>query len=295
MCALRRSAKTVKEYEKKVNQVLAENPGLVPVLLTLTVKNGLDLHERTRHLDGALSRIINNRRRSEYGDRHTTSFRAIHGAAGAFEFKRGAGSGLWHPHVHLVALVKSETDLLDLEWNISEEWRKQTKDSFNVDITPIDTSTDESRFKAICEVFRYALKFGEMEIEDQVHAYKVLRGKRLVRSFGSLYGVQVSDDLNDTIEDELALKPYIDLVYEYSKNKGYFLKDAIDTGDLFTSSTRPAMTEGTKQGRRLSSRLFLQVKDFDRPGRTRSLDQEYMNSWIDEAGVEVDPLPEVPF
>ena len=286
MCALRRSAKTVREYESKIRQVMAEKDSLIPVLLTLTVKNGPGLEERTNHLDSALTRMIDSRRRAKHGDRHKTTFRIIDGGAGAFEFKRGKNSGLWHPHIHMIALVPAETDLLEFEWNISEEWRKLTKDSFNVDVTPIDMSSEESRFKAICEVFRYALKFGEMEIADQVHAYKILKGRRLVRAFGSLRGVIVPEDLNESIEDELKLKPYMDLVYEYSKGKGYFLKEVTDTGDQLTGSARPASTEGTKNGNRFNRKIFLQVKDLDKPWRKRSLDQEYMQEWVDGAGVE---------
>lgn len=287
MCALRRSAKTVREYEGKIRQVMEEKTELIPVLLTLTIKNGPDLEERTNHLDSAVTRMISNRRFAKAGGRHKTSFRIIDGGAGAFEFKRGKNSGLWHPHLHMIALIPSETDLLEFEWNISEEWRKLTKDSFNVDVTPIDVSSEESRFKAICEVFRYALKFGEMEIPDQVYAYKILRGRRLVRAFGSLRGVVVPDDLHDSIEDELKLKPYIDLVYEYSKGKGYFLKEVTDTGDQFTESARPASTEGEKNASKLQRKMFLSVKDLDKPWRKRSLDQKYMDQWVHENNEEI--------
>lgn len=296
MCALRRSAKTVKEYEARVTQVMAEKTDLVPVLVTLTVKNGPDLAERTKHLDSAVSRMIKNRSNSLAGGRHQTCFSVIDGGAGAFEFKRGKNSGLWHPHLHMIGLVPSETDLLQLEWDMSEEWRKLTKDSQNVDVRPMYTSLEEGYFKAICEVFRYALKFGEMQIEDQVHAYKILRGKRLVRAFGSLYGVVVPDDLNDSIEDELKLKPYIDLVYEYSKGKGYFLKEVTDTGDQLTGSARPKSTEGTKAGKRLSKKLFLPVKKVGSYRKAQPLDSEYMKEWGKTASVEETYKPmEVPF
>lgn len=296
MCALRRSAKTVREYEAKIQQVMAENISLQPVLLTLTVKNGPDLEERTNHLDHALSRMIRNRNNAISGGRHITSFRTIDGAAGAFEFKRGSGSGLWHPHIHMIALVPAGTDLLEFEWNISDEWRKLTKDSFNVDVTPIDMSSVKSRFGAICEVFRYALKFGEMKVKDQVHAYKVLRGKRLVRAFGSLRGVVVPEDLHDSIEDELNLKPYVDLVYEYSKNKGYFLKEVTDTGDQLTGSAHPRSTEGQKNEKRFSRKIFMHVKKVGAYRKKQPLDSEYMKQWTKEQNISDSYKPmEVPF
>lgn len=252
MCALRRSAKTVMVYAAKIKAVIGEHHGLVPVLLTLTVKNGDDLEERTNHLEYAFKRMIDSRRRAKSGSRHQTVFRFIHGAAGAFEFKRGKNSGLWHPHVHLFALVPSDVDLMDMQWQMSEEWRNLTRDSHNVDITPIDWTTEESQMKAVCEVFRYALKFGEMDISDQVHAYKVLQGRRLVRDFGSLHGVKVPDDLHDTIEDELKLSPYVDMMYQYSVNQGYLLQAVCDTGDTYTGSIAPHKSEDQKKLRRIA-------------------------------------------
>lgn len=310
MCALRRSAKTVMVYAEKIKIVMGEHPGLVPVLLTLTVKNGEDLEERTNHLESAFKRMVENRRRAKAGGRHQTVFRLVHGAAGAFEFKRGKNSGLWHPHIHLFALVASDVDLMAMEWDMSEEWRKLTKDSHNVDVTPIQWGTNEEQLKAVCEVFRYALKFGEMDLGDQVHAYKVLQGRRLVRDFGSLHGVVVPDDLHDTIEDELKLQPYIDMMYEYSANQGYLLRSVCDTEDIYTGATRPKATEGEKRGLRFSRKLFLPVVDrieedriLNEPGmpdrrklgRKRSLDQDYMNEWTEKQSIEKNQAEEAPF
>lgn len=300
MCALRRAAKTVRAYEAKIRQVMEEQTGagLVPVLVTLTIKNGSDLEERTNHLERAFKTMVKNRMRAKSGGRHKTVFRLLAGAAGAFEFKRGRNSGLWHPHIHLWALVPDDVDLLQMMWDLSDEWRRITGDSQNVDITPIDCGTDESFLKSICEVFRYALKFGEMEIKDQVHAYKVLKGRRLVRDFGLLHGVQVPDDLHDTIESELALEPYIDLMYEHVGGKvGYALRTVCDTGDMYTGAVKPKTTAGSKAASRLSSRLLVSIPDPDTTGpRMLTLDQNYMNQWVDENPVKNTFTPEeVPF
>jgi hypothetical protein len=160
----------------------------------------------------------------------------------------------------------------------------------------LDISTEENKLKAICEVFRYALKFGEMEISDQVYAYKVLRGKRLVRDFGSLHGVKIPEDQNDTIEDELILQPYIDLVYEYSKKKGYFLKETKDTGDQFTGATRPKKTAEQKKLRTIAREKAFRVKDLEKPWQTVKADKAYVKKWADQAQVENTYQPEeVPF
>lgn len=300
MCALRRAAKTVRAYEAKIRQVMQEQAGagLVPVLVTLTVKNGSDLDERTNHLERAFKTMVSNRRYAKAGGRHKTVFRLLAGAAGAFEFKRGRNSGLWHPHIHLWALVPGDVDLVEMMWDLSDEWRRITGDSQNVDVRPIDCTTDESFMKSICEVFRYALKFGEMEIQDQVHAYKILRGRRLVRDFGLLHGVQVPDDLHDTIESELALEPYIDLMYEHLGAKiGYSLKATCDTGDLYTQTGKPTRpSEATRAARSMSGRLPLMVLNPDSTDRQRlTVDQDYMDAWVEETTVESHQPSEAPF
>lgn len=230
LCALRRSAKYVKEYEKKLYQVLAEKPHLKPVLVTFTIKNGSDLAERTKHLAKAIRSMTAKRRRAAGGSRHKTIFSLIAGAAGAFEFKKGSGSKLWHPHIHMLALISEEIDILDFESKLSQEWFKMTKDSHQVKAQYIDMESEKSRFSSICEVFRYALKFGEMEIADQVHAYKILRGKQFVFSFGDLRGVNMPESDNDSIEDALALLPYIDIIYKYTNRLGYVFHQTTDLG-----------------------------------------------------------------
>lgn len=297
MCAWRRSAKTVMAYSAKIEMVMGERPELIPILVTMTIKNGADLAERFAHIESCYSKMVKSRSRAANGGRHTTVFRQIEGAAGAFEFKRGKGSGLWHPHLHMIALVDQETDLLAMSWDTSQEWRGLTKDSSIIDIRPIDMTEEKSRMGAICEVFRYALKFGEMSVSDQVEAYKVLKSKKLVRNFG-LLRCHVPDEMHDTIEDELRLQPYIDLVYEYSKKKGFFLSDVTDTQDTLTHAlVRPKRSEGQKQASRLSKKLFISIPDPDSTGPKKiSVDSDYMTKWVQENPVQNTFTPEeVPF
>ena len=63
----------------------------------------------------------------------------------SYEIKRGQGSGLWHPHLHMIAGREVEPDAEML----SREWHEITGDSFIVDVRPIsqdDPSRVSSRF-----------------------------------------------------------------------------------------------------------------------------------------------------
>lgn len=107
-CALRRSARFVQTYLGKVTYLLEQDPDLVPVLITITVKDGPDLEERYNHLKKVIRSIVNRRRKALNPSDRTVNhspFRYILGGVGSYEFKRGANSEDWHPHIHMIALM----------------------------------------------------------------------------------------------------------------------------------------------------------------------------------------------
>jgi hypothetical protein len=63
-------------------------------------------------------------------------------------------------------------------------------------------------------VFKYSLKFQELSFADNWHAAQQLHGRRLIRSFGALFGVKIPEDLADDPLDEQDL-PYVELFYRY--------------------------------------------------------------------------------
>ena len=96
-----------------------------------------------------------------------------------------------------------------------------------------------TRLQALIEVFKYALKMNRIDkdhetdsqenVRIQVEAYQILRGRRMIGSFGSLWGVKVPENLNDQPLTDAEL-PYVDLVYQYSGvNFGYQLTTHSET------------------------------------------------------------------
>lgn len=208
LCAIRRGAKALQAYLPRYESVIASRPDLRPFLVTLTVKDGDDLAERFKHLQKAQREVWMRKHR-----RRGSAFDAVEAAVWSYEVKRGAGSGLWHPHLHMVALAAEMPDPLALAC----EWRNVTGDSFIVDVRPIDQADPASGF---LEVFKYALKFSDMTPADTWHAFLVLRGKRLVASAGLFRGVEVPEQLLDEPLDDL---PFVELFYRYLDG-GYTLK-----------------------------------------------------------------------
>lgn len=207
LCAIRRGAKALKAYLDKFEVIKASQPDLRAFLVTLTVKDGDDLGERFKHLMKSQRELWmrKNRGRGSVLD-------CVKGAVWSYEAKRGSGSGVWHPHLHMVALANEPPD----KYRLSREWHEITGDSFIVDVREISQDDHVSGF---LEVFKYAVKFSDQEPADTVHCWEVLRGKRLLGSSGCFLGVEVPDSLLDDPEGFQDL-PYATLFYRYMRAAG---------------------------------------------------------------------------
>lgn len=214
LCAIRRGAKTLASYLERFRVLQEERPRLRPYLVTVTVRNGESLQERFEHLQGSLQRLHNRRRHWLKGSKYArwTEAARAQGAVWTYEVTN-QGNG-WHPHVHAIWLCESAPD----QDVLRSEWETITQDSFMVDVRPLDQDDPAEGF---AEVFKYAMKFAELSLADNLHAYGVLTGRRLVGSFGCFRGVQVPDVMTDELLDEL---PYIELFYRYLPGVGYALQ-----------------------------------------------------------------------
>lgn len=204
LCAIRRGSKALAAYLQRWQVIREERPELRPYLVTLTVKNGPDLEERQKHLTASLRRLLDRRRNFNAGVRGApwTELCKVQGAVYTLELtNKGKG---WHPHAHMIALAASEPS----QEALSAEWHGVTGDSFVVDVRPIQGDPAEG----FMEVFKYAVKFGDLELADNWHAAQVLKGKRLLNSFGLFRGVEIPPSLLDEPLDGL---PFVDLFYRY--------------------------------------------------------------------------------
>lgn len=234
LCAIRRGSRNMAVYLERFQFIKAQKPELQAFLVTLTVKNGLDLVERLNHLRKALKRAIGARRQALCGNGRTlTPFAEYAAGIGSIEITN-SGKG-WHPHVHFIILAEQQPD----QQALSDYWLKLTGDSYIVDVRPIDPMQPETGF---CEVFKYAMKFQGMSCEKNWQAHKDLQRQRLLISFGEFYGVKIPENLNDEPLEDL---PYIDLFFRYlTGSKAYtFIKD------------QPGQSSGDSEGRGSRSRV----------------------------------------
>jgi len=210
-CAIRRGAKLLRLYLARFELLLMEYPKASGYFVTLTVKDGADLLERFGHLSSNMQRLIVRRRDRDDARAVPSEMRGVLGGVGAYEFKRGSGSGLWHPHYHAVWLSEKSID----QAAISEEWRGLTGDSFIVDVRPL---YGESAVVGFLECFKYAVKFSDLPLADNYEAYRLLSRRRLVSSFGVFRGIDVSRLDDDPVSED---EPFIELFYKYRHGSGY--------------------------------------------------------------------------
>lgn len=324
-CALRRDSRQIRDYTLKMQQVLADNPTLIPVLITRTVKNGPDLKERFKHLQRIHKTLMVWRRQSlsgcstSRGKAVNSVMQYVAGSVGTYEFKRGESSGNWHPHIHEVAFLepvfsffprivpgweKTEKGFrqinkeiwvpVDFQCRLSEEYKCISGDSFIVDARRIEIKDLDSFImdssvpsvfeglkpdqhsvaKALCEVFKYSLKFSEMTHEDQVHAYRVLKGKRLIFSYGCLRGVQVSDNLIDSSQEELEIGPYVYELYKFVSDSYQFSRHL--SSEEFEEMQEAAVLKGRMENLQRREEM-IEVGRSVLLNNGLRIDQEYVN------------------
>ncbi len=214
LCAIRRGCKAMTRYLARWEVIKADKPALRPFLVTLTVRDGPDLAERFNHLHKAQRELWKRKQRGR-----GSVLDGVVGAVWSYEIKRGSGSGEWHPHLHMIALAEQQPDQAELR----AEWLSITGDSFMCDVRPIDP---DDQIGGFLEVFKYAVKFSDQPPADTVHAFRILKGKRLLDSAGLFRGVVVPDELNDDAEgfDDL---PFVTYFYRYLRDRGGYELDGV--------------------------------------------------------------------
>jgi plasmid rolling circle replication initiator protein Rep len=214
LCAIRRAGRALKTYYGKYEECLRQNPKLRIYYVVLTIKNGHNLEERYNHLQKCVRKLITLRSdalKAKKGNKKNayaldSSLADVAAGAYSFEIKRGENSGQWHPHVNLLILTDQKLNYKKFH----QDWRAITGDSTNLNIE-LKENGDK---KAFAEIFKYAMKFSEMEFQDTFTAWETLLGKRLFGCFGDFWGLKVSED--SEITDDM---PFIELFYTYQGGK----------------------------------------------------------------------------
>ncbi len=189
LCQWRKSLVTFSQLSAIMDRIDETEPGLVPVFLTLTMRNvpGECLADGVSHLLEAWSRLTAKRTNPKLNALMAGWFRAL-------EITYNAETGEWHPHIHSVVLMPPEYFTDPALYRDHAAWVAEWRKALRVDYDPsVDVRTVKNdRADAVAEVSKYAVKPGEWVSSDECVTDRnvellanVLKGRRLV-AFGGL-------------------------------------------------------------------------------------------------------------
>lgn len=198
----------VAAYAAKVEVVHALQPTLIPVMITLTIRNGESLRERIDHLKASWKRMLEATRKgkSTSGRHPEIEWNKVLGSIRAIEVTRNKKTAEWHPHIHVFALI---TDYIS-QTHLSSEWEKFTGDSMIVDVRECKNGI----VPGLIEVLKYVSKPAELTPELLHHLYLTAKGSRFTDPQGILRGVPEPDI--DSDDDEGLTGPYRDFMLLWS-------------------------------------------------------------------------------
>jgi hypothetical protein len=184
-------------------------------MVTLTVANGVDLKERIGHIKASWKRMMDAKRKgaSKSSTNGTIEWNKVAGSVRATEVKLGKLSGLWHPHMHIFALVPEYIS----QTHLSAEWERFTGDSYIVDVRKCRNGI----VAGLIEVLKYVSKPCQLQPVELHHLYESAKGSRFVDPQGCLRGVP--EPCIDSDDDEGLHGPYRDFIALWSRG-GYNLQ-----------------------------------------------------------------------
>jgi hypothetical protein len=218
LCPLCAHLQSMRRFAKIMPQVVcllhSKQEEYLPVLVTLTVKNGPDITERFKHLMDSLKRLHQLAKDAKKGRRWTEAAR-IAGAVWSTEFTFSEATG-WHPHLHGICLIRRADLWMTIPdeekpghvypypINVSsfrEDWLSVTGDSHVFRVDPFDCCTSllnvpETR-EQICknpdlvaggllEGMKYATKMLEGNHNQRFSVHNATFSKHLIRRWGVL-------------------------------------------------------------------------------------------------------------
>lgn len=157
---------------------------------------------------------------SRSNNREEFEMNKVLGQIRSFEVKRAKGiQSHWNVHQHAFILAKEDLD----QWQISEEWKRFSKDSFIVDVTPITAKNSESDpvESGLLEVIKYPLKFAGLTPEDAWLAHETLKGRRMTDTLGICRGINPGEITHDDGIEEMS-GPFKDFIARWNWERESF-------------------------------------------------------------------------
>ncbi len=194
-------------------------------LITLTVRNSHDLLEVLNRLFKYFKTLTNRFMRKNVKNSITNDFI---GGVWTIEITYNPETG-FHPHIH--GLIASTKQIYT--GDVRAEWESISNgDSYICDSSPINYTNEQERWKAIVEVCKYTLKNTSLPPDILLEVFQALKGKRLIRRFGTFKGKKISlePDLIDFKNERFNhyVFQYLNNKYEHIQELDGFYQNADD-------------------------------------------------------------------
>lgn len=234
MCNWRRSMKYSYQTSQIVDEAIKEQPKGRFLFLTLTVKNvpGIELNDTISSLTKSFDRLF---KRAKVQKNLIGYLRSV-------EVTYNEKENTYHPHIHVLIMVKSSYFAGKANYISQKEWGDMWSQSLKVDYVPmVDIRSVKEKGKglkgAILETAKYPVKPIELDVENKQvveDLYKGLYRKRQL-GYGGLFKeirkkLQLSDiengDLVHTSDDKENISKGTEIVAIWNATKqNYLLKD----------------------------------------------------------------------
>jgi plasmid rolling circle replication initiator protein Rep len=208
MCEWRKSLKAFRQVSETMDVALYRNKNLVPLFLSLTVKNatGDKLPDALTQMTKAWNKL----------KAHQKFKRVVKGWFRAIEITYNKKADTYHPHLHAIILV-DQSYFEGKDYIHTTEWVRRWKLALGVDYNPIcdirkvKMSDGDDRYKSIAEISKYAVKdadyiFPSKKMMDKVVGVLsvALHNRRLFALGGLLKTIAVELKNEDVGKGDLA-------------------------------------------------------------------------------------------
>lgn len=171
MCQWRRSLKVTYELKKVLKTAIEEYPKAKFLFLTLTVKNctGTELKSTLKKLTGAFHKL----------SKYKKVTKNLLGYVRSTEITVNEKDGTYHPHIHVLLMVKSTYFKAHDNYITQNEWTELWKRASKLDYTPMvslkqiyDNKGKGALNSAALEVAKYQLKSKDYlndDVDDEIN------------------------------------------------------------------------------------------------------------------------------
>ncbi len=228
-CSTRRAIKMIQRFESFIKEKELTTKNWYYIVLTIKHSYNDKLPDLLSKLTNAKDKLARNYRNGKRKTHKTKSFfTQFDGMVSSIEVTKNKNG--WHPHLNLLVCTDNEIQINHNRYSspsgkgsntneqIRSEWKKLTGDSFIHNIRKIDVSQNHFNLNGIGEVFKYAVKFSSLAVDQLAEIVELQQRKKL--RFYDTYGIfrkmekwEQNGKLNFPVWIKVNFK-YVNSVYE---------------------------------------------------------------------------------